>query len=140
MRQIIERLSMLQGMRDEMVMQATAAGSVDCASPAFDEIDAAIRCLDEHHIHRLRISLDIGEEIPLAQWLSRRREGLPVLTDYQRDKLLHNAFLEAQAMLEKRKGYVIDPGGACLCSTCGRTVSALEDSCRNCNNKLDWDI
>ena len=136
MKNIVERLSMLQGMRDEMV--ESLGSIVDCATPSFQELDAAIRCLDDHHIHRLRISLDLGEEIPLAQWLSRRREGLPILSDAQRDRLLHNAMIRAKELAKEARGYVLDPGGTCLCRQCGLSVSALEDACDKCNNRLDW--
>lgn len=45
---------------------------------------------------------------------------------------------EQREAREIATGIVIDPGGTCLCKRCGMSVSALEDSCRNCNNKLDW--
>ena len=71
---LLERLSMLQGMRDEMVLQATMT-DIDCDTQAFRELDSAIRCLDDHHISRLRVSLDIGREIPLGDWLARSRSA-----------------------------------------------------------------
>ena len=39
---------------------------------------------------------------------------------------------------EIKSGIVIDPGGTCLCKRCGHTVSALHDSCMNCNAAIDW--
>lgn len=91
MNKILERLSILTTMRDEMVEQITSLKEVDCASPAFKDIDDAINRLDLHHIHRLRVSLDLGEEIPLSQWLSAIREGRPILTPDQAVKLLSHA-------------------------------------------------
>ena len=91
MNQILERLSMLTGMRDEMKEQITEMGEVDCQSPEFKDIDDAVKRLDTHHIHRLRVSLDLGEEIPLSQWLSAIREGRPILTPEQAVRLLSRA-------------------------------------------------
>ena len=91
MNQILERLSMLTGMRDELQEQILDMGEVDCASPAFKDIDDAVKRLDTHHISRLRVSLDLGEEIPLSQWLSAIREGRPILTPDQAVKLLSGA-------------------------------------------------
>ena len=78
-------------MRTEMVEQIVSLGEVDCQSPAFKDIDDAVKRLDTHHISRLRVSLDLGEEIPLSQWLSAIREGRPILTPDQAVRLLSRA-------------------------------------------------
>ena len=100
MKQILERLSMLTGMRDEMVEQIISMGEVDCASPAFEDIDDAIKRLDTHHISRLRVSLDLGEEIPLSQWLSAIRESRPILTPDQAVRLLSRATARMEKAFE----------------------------------------
>ena len=100
MKQILMRLDMLTAMRTEMTEQILGMGEVDCASPAFKDIDDAIRCLDTHHIHRLRVSLDLGEEIPLSQWLSAIREGRPILTPEQAVRLLSRATDRMQKSFE----------------------------------------
>lgn len=45
---------------------------------------------------------------------------------------------EQREAREIASGIVIDPGGTCLCRQCGHTVSALHDSCMNCNAAIDW--
>lgn len=47
---------------------------------------------------------------------------------------------QKRADREIKSGIVVDPGGQCLCNRCGHMVSALEDECWNCNNKLDWAV
>jgi hypothetical protein len=89
MKQVLERLAMLQGMRDEMIESLDSI--VDCESQAFREIDCAIRCLDDHHIHRLRVSLDLNQEIPLAQWLTAMSNKTMILTDEQARRLIDDA-------------------------------------------------
>lgn len=51
---------------------------------------------------------------------------------------MHKCYAQRREEREIKSGIVIDPGGQCLCKRCGHTVSALEDECRNCNNRLDW--
>lgn len=64
-------------------------------------------------------------------------EALRLREEAQRMEML-KCYAQRKEEREQKSGIVIDPGGTCLCKRCGHTVSALEDSCRNCNNKLDW--
>lgn len=63
--------------------------------------------------------------------------AMRLLEEAQRMEM-HKCYAQRREEREQKSGIVIDPGGQCLCKRCGRTVSAREDACANCDNRLDW--
>lgn len=70
--------------------------------------------------------------------LQKGYADLKIMAEHEKRELDVKEFKEQKLEREIKSGIVIDPGGQCLCKKCGMSVSALEDSCGNCNNPLDW--
>lgn len=66
-------------------------------------------------------------------------EALRLREEAQRMEM-HKCYAQRREEREIKSGIVVDPGGQCLCKRCSMSVSALEDECKNCNNKLDWNV
>ena len=55
------------------------------------------------------------------------------------DAPLRKAYADIKIVAEReRRGWVCDPGGAPMCTVCGRGVWATEKRCARCNNRLSW--
>ena len=90
----------------------------------FRKIFGRLSCsVDKHDLEMYKAQLSI--------------QAMKLLEEAQRQEML-KSYAQRRQEREIKSGIVIDPGGTCLCRSCGKGVSALYNHCDNCNARLDW--